>query len=364
MRIAFLHQPNDPYTQVRMKYFVSKGHNVYSITFNTKVVQKPLIGVNLITLPYKLLSKVPFFKRIIYSKNIRDITDKNNIEIFYVVSALNSYYLKSSKAKRNFLEIQGSDVIISPRKFPFLKYFYKHFWKYADGITQDSELAKQKASPYLPKNVINETIEIGVDFNFFNPFVKKGLVRNKYNLGKRPIVFHSRGITKLYNLDIIIKSIPVVREKMPDVCFLFTGVYSALNKVSKKFIKDQNLNSNIIFCGRLDHETEMKYYYTDADLMISIPSSDSSPFSVYEAMATKTPVIASDLPWLEGKFLPNIHLSTVPVNAQKLADSVLGILEKHIILDLDGAYNVVFDKINMLTENKKLEQMLFESLKQ
>ena len=223
MRIAFLHQPNDPYTNIRIKYFVSQSHQVYSIVFYSKEKQKQLKGVKIISLPYYPIIRIAFFKRFIYFNIIRKITSINNIDIFYIISALNSYYLKSSKAKRNFLEIQGSDVITAPRKFPFLKLYYRKLWKYADGITQDSKLAKIKSLSFMPKDVINETIEIGVDFNVFNETVSGGFVREKFHLGDRPIVFHSRSIKELYNLETIIKSIPLVKNKFPLVCFMFTG---------------------------------------------------------------------------------------------------------------------------------------------
>jgi glycosyltransferase involved in cell wall biosynthesis len=241
-----------------------------------------------------------------------------------------------------------------------LKTFYRILWKYADGITQDSELAKQKAKVYLPENVVNETIEIGVDFNVFNPSIEKGSIRKKYNLGGRPIIFHSRSIAKIYNLDTIIRSIPIVREQVSKICYLFTGDFESLNQGSKKYIIDHNLHNNVIFCGRLDHETEMKFYYADADITVSVPSSDSSPFSVYEAMATKTPVIVSDLPWLDGKFTHGKHLLTVPVqNELALAAAIINLINNEVILDVESAYSIVFDKINMLVENERLG-LLFE----
>ena len=37
--------------------------------------------------------------------------------------------------------------------------------------------------------------------------------------------------------------------------------------------------------------------YRAADVVVSIPSSDSSPRSVWEALACGRPVVVSDLPW-------------------------------------------------------------------
>ena len=60
------------------------------------------------------------------------------------------------------------------------------------------------------------------------------------------------------------------------------------------FLKEQiirlDINDNVIWLGYLDYE-QMAEHYNAADIIISIPSSDSSPKSVYEAMFCKKPVI-------------------------------------------------------------------------
>ena len=363
MKIAFLHQPNDPYTLVRIKYFLSIEQEVLSIVFYNKLKQKEVPGLKTIELPYNPLIRIPFVKRFMYAKEIKRITQKYNIDVFYVISALNSLYLKSSKAKKNFLEIQGSDVLKTPDKFPILKKFYRYYWKFADGMTQDSEIAKNKATAYMPKNILNETIEIGVNFNIFNEKVEQGIVREKYSLKQRPIIFHSRGERPVYNVEIIIESIPLVKKYFKDVCYIFTGNLSSLSKNTVKFIEDNNLKDNIIFTGFIDHSSEMKYYYADADCTLSIPSSDSSPFSVYEAMAMKTPVIVSDLPWFIGKFTPGKHFLTIPDrNTQLLSEATIKMLKNEIQLDLEDAYKIVFNSINMEKENKRLFQLFNKSL--
>ena len=368
MRIAFLSQPSDPYTRVRLNYFASQGHKVFSIvfhansnkSFNPKNKQDSISGVEIISLPYHPLASIPFLKRILYAKKIKELTSEYSIDVFCIVSALNSFYLKASNAKHNFIEIQGSDVIRGPRKYPFLRLYYKYFWKFADGIIQDSELARTNGQPFMPENIVNETIEIGVDFSVFNANVEKGLVRKKYNLGDRKIIFHSRNMNKLYNVETIIKAIPIVKKLYTDICFIFTGEIKYLQSNLRKFITDKRITDNIIFVGRLDHIKEMKYFNMDADIMVSIPSSDSSPFSVYESMATKTPTIVSDLPWLKGKFVVGKHISVVKNrDASSLAEKILQLLNNEITLDLDAAYSIVFERINMLSENKKLET-LFE----
>ena len=141
------------------------------------------------------------------------------------------------------------------------------------------------------------------------------------------------------------------------VVFVFAGNEKSLSKELLDFIKVNNIAENIIFTGWLDHELEIKYYYKDADVIVSIPLSDSSPFSVYEAMAVKKPVIVSNLPWIDGKFINNQDLVTVDCNDnKKLSQLILDILKNKLTLDLNNAHKIIKEKINMKIENERLNQ--------
>jgi glycosyltransferase involved in cell wall biosynthesis len=134
---------------------------------------------------------------------------------------------------------------------------------------------------------------------------------------------------------------------------------------NRKIIKRYNLLSNIVFAGFQDRINDLKYFYADADIVISVPSSDSSPFSVYESMACKTPVIVSDLPWLYSKFTPGNHLVTVPVrDSERLSDTIINHFSNRLkTIDIEAAYEVVYEKINLKTENRKLEELYYRIMK-
>ncbi len=357
MKIAFLHQPNDPYTVVRMKYFISKGHEVYSITFpKPNQEQRGIEGLKIIKLPDLFLNRIFLLKRIIYIWHIHKITKKLRLDILHVVNAQSMILSAFSASKKTVVENQGSDVLRTPQKYPWLRLIYRFFYRFVDAVIQDSKIAHEAGLKYGAPKENNKVIEIGVDFSMFNKNLKKGLARKKLGIiNNEPIVFSSRGMKEIYNIDIIIKSIPKVKKQFPTVKFVFASNYGDLPYEMDEFIKTNNLLDNICYTGWLDHETEMPFYNRDANVVVSVPSSDSSPFSVYEAMATKTPVIVSDLPWLKEKFIPDIDLITVPVrDANALSCKIIEVLNNNSSIKLESAYNIVYEKINMLTQNKRL----------
>lgn len=367
MRIGFLHQPYDPYTSIRMKYFVSQRHEVYSITFPKKNVKpKKIQGVINILLPEIFINRIFLIKRLVYIWHINRITKKFKLDILHVVNAESMVLSIFSASKKIIIENQGSDVLRAPIIYPWLKYIYRFFYKYTDAVIQDSKIAQDAGLHYGAPTACNEVIEIGIDFTIFNDKVIKGKARKKLGIKNDDlIVFSSRGMKEVYNIDIIIKSIPKVKIQFPNVKFVFAANIGDFSENIKSFIDNCDLNDNILFTGWLDHENEMPFFNRDADVVLSVPSSDSSPFSVYEAMATKTPVIVSDLPWLKNKFIPNVDLMIVPVRDEEaLSSKIVQVLKNKNVLNLESAYNIVYNKINMVKENNRLEilynQLLYE----
>lgn len=359
MTIGFLHQLNDPYTIVRMKYFILKGHRVISISFPQKdKKQKNIKNLINIYLPELYINRVFLLKRIIYFWHIFKITKDNDLDILHVVNAESMILSFFSRSKKVVIENQGSDVLFIPKQYPWVKFLYRFFYRFVDAVIQDSKVAQEAGIELGAPIEFNEVINIGIDFNIFNKNLERGLARKKFNIDDEKIVFSSRGMKSIYNIDTIIKTIPNVRKHFPNVKFMFASSYGEFSEDINIFIDENNLQSNILYTGWLDHENEIPYLNMDADIVVSVPSTDSSPFSVYEAMATMTPVIVSDLLWLKDKFISGKDLISVPVKDEfKLSEKIIELLKTPNIIDTNHAYRVVYDHINKDTENLKLEEL-------
>jgi glycosyltransferase involved in cell wall biosynthesis len=72
----------------------------------------------------------------------------------------------------------------------------------------------------------------------------------------------------------------------------------------------------------------MPYYYSAADMMISISSNDSLPNTMLEAMACGCPVIMSDIPQIRDWVIDGKNGYLCPVkDADKLAECIFKVLE-------------------------------------
>ena len=355
MNIAFLTSADSWHVPIRTKYFIKKGYNVfyYGIKPGGDRPIRPQ-GVKY----FEIASNHRYLGFINKAKQISKLTQKHQIDILHIMGMGQSVFAPFANVKKIVIENNGSDVLVAPKKQPFRKLIYKFMYKYANGVVQDSKISRQAGIQLGAPEKNNVIIELGIDFDIFNFDVKKGEARKKLGIEKEKIVFSPRGFTELYNITTIIKSIPYVKKVYPDVKFVFCRHFGELGDKYQQLADSLRVTNNIIFTGYLDNEKEMPCYHKDADLTVSIPSSDSSPRSVYESMACGTPVIISELPWYYGKFVAGKDLVTISdINGEMLSKAILDVLTSTLKVDIKNAYNYVKQHIDMNDHSKLMEDL-------
>jgi glycosyltransferase involved in cell wall biosynthesis len=352
LNIAFLGNQWLPHTYERMDSLENLGHKVYFFTWPQKE-NKLADNIFLLPYPFRIRYLIPNIRA------VKKLIKTYNIDVIHIMGIVNGIYSFFIKSVKIVVEHNGSDILLVPKQLPYYKYYYKLIYLFTDGVIQDSAVSKNAGIQLgAPKNN-NEIINIGVDINIFNPNLKKNIIRSKYNINKnQKIILHPRGLRELYNPDIIIKSINMVKKLYPDVVYIFCGYYDHIHTLHEE-VKKMDITNNVLFVGHIDRIQELPYFYSDADIVISIPSSDSSPLSVYEAMACATPIIVSDLPWLNhkfGKYSPKV----IPVrDVNKLSDAIIELLSDSRSYPTTKLFEIVNNYINKNNEAKNLETFYY-----
>ena len=352
MNVAFLSDHTLPHTYERIKSIKLINDNIFFISWPIKGSK---LNDDLIYLPYpralkKLYYLIPNLIAFSY------ILFKYKIVILHIMGIASWPYGIVSKVTRTKLIIEhnGSDILIEPKRIPILKWFYKIAYFFTNGVVQDSSVSQQAGIKYGAPRINNEIIDIGVDFSLFNSKIKKRFIREKYDLDPNTkIILCPRGLKKIYNNDIILKAAKIIISKIGSVIFIFCGYYDQRNDLFK-LVNRYNLNENVVFAGVLDRNGELPLYYCDADVVISIPFSDSSPLSVYEAMACKTPVVVSTLPWLYRNFTDCMPINVNYNDYKSLAVKICKLLDNPARSKTEEIYNIVNTKINLIHEGEKL----------
>jgi len=160
-----------------------------------------------------------------------------------------------------------------------------------------------------------DVISNPVDSRFFN--IKHNPISNQ--------LLYVGGIEERKGLDILIRSLYIVKKQIPDIKLHIVGeirspVYCA-NVM--KLISDLNLIDNVKFVGKINDEKLMNEY-SNASIYISPAFEESEGITILEAMASGTPVIATRSGGSENIVKDNVDgLLVKKGNAEELAFKIL-----------------------------------------
>ena len=157
----------------------------------------------------------------------------------------------------------------------------------------------------------------GVDLDRFSPGDRTA-ARAALGLPDVPTILSPRAITPLYNQRTIVEAFTQVRRRVLDAQLVLKHIAADPPDLGK-------LPEGVTIVGHVPHE-RMADFYRAADVTVSIPSSDSSPRSVWEAMACGSPTVVSDLPWVSELIEDGRHALVVPIDATAVASAIERVL--------------------------------------
>jgi len=256
---------------VVLNYFRVKSHRLYQFNklFSTKYLSRKL--------------------DVIIEKHSIDVVHSHSLYYGFLVS-----FMRSDVPV--IFTPMGSDVILNAQANPIYRFMARKAFSRANVVTGDSVLLQRSGLKIGAKSTHNYVIQNGVDASIFFP--RKNFLKQDYGVeADEVLLFSPRGITPLYNIDIIIGALGrLIRRGVRVKCMFAYAFGDEYSQKLHQMIVQSRLEDNVIWLGRLTYK-EMADHYNAADIVISVPSSDSSPKSVYEAMLCAKPVVVSDLEW-------------------------------------------------------------------
>lgn len=255
----------------------------------------------------------------------------------------------------------GTDAIIYARTHFLDKNAAKLIYKRCDVITGDSEILLESAIDLGVERSKCHLIQNGVDRRMFHPNVDRSFLRQHLSLPTQAkIVLSPRALTKIYNIDVIIRSIPLVLKAEAAAHFVF--FYAFGREYEHELVGlayKLGVSRSVTFLGYVPYD-QMPLYAAGADIAVSVPSSDSSPRSVYEAMAVGTPCILSDIPWTKTHIVHRKNALVVPQRDEEaVAHAVVELLNGARLREtvVVNAMHLVETHMDYEVNMKKMEQI-------
>lgn len=144
----------------------------------------------------------------------------------------------------------------------------------------------------------------GVDTNIFKPVENKIKVRQALGLPiNKMILLAAAGLSRKKGIDTVIKSLQIVKEKVPAIYFIVVGTGSASSYL-KELTKDLNLQDYVFFAGKIEQKN-IRNYFQAADIYVQpsrtekletgfVEVAETMGRTFIEAGACKLPVITTN----------------------------------------------------------------------
>jgi glycosyltransferase involved in cell wall biosynthesis len=360
VNILFIGSYSDWHVDLWAKYF-TKEHQVYLFSdkeeyltnqayHNITVIESEGVFGRILNLfkfkSHKWYQLNKLVSARVYAKQVDAVIDKYDIDIVHAHSLYYGYLASFIKGKATIVFTpMGSDIILHAQNNRLYQHMALNAFKKAHITTGDSLLLQKQGYKVGAKKDNNYIIQNGVDTSIFFP--KENSIAKQYRVEQDEVlIFSPRGITPIYNIDIIVDALNLLIKKGYCIkcmfSFAFGDEYS--DRIRRK-IKEYGIEGNVIWLGCLSY-IEMADHYNAADIIVSVPSSDSSPKSVYEAMLCKKPIVVSDLEWSYELLGDCSCLERVGVRD---SDQLFASIEKIII---DPVYSQKLAKNSLLAAHK------------
>lgn len=220
--------------------------------------------------------------------------------------------------------------------------------KNADMVLSLTEDMKEELSLYYNLDNI-KVVPNGINLEIFSDILPKSKSTN--------VILCVAGLRPEKGLNYLIKAMEFILNTKPNSKLFLVG-----GGIEEKFllelVKKMELEENIIFVGKVPQEQICKYY-SSADVFVLPSLYEGFPVSLLEAMATGTPIVATDVCGVS-EFVRNGRNGYLvrPKDPKEIAERVLLILENSKLRETISKNNLNdsnnYDQSKLINKLEKL----------
>jgi glycosyltransferase involved in cell wall biosynthesis len=327
LRLCLISNPQSIHTRRWVSWFQQRGHTVCLIA--DAPVKDAWPGVEVFPFADRFNIRVARFA--VWALWVKRIVSQWQPDILHAHRVSSAGWIGAYSGFHPFVIAPwGSDLLLHPQRSIVAKRLAEYSLSKADLIIANSTALHQRAIDLgADASKIRDVTWNAVDRSVFHPNIPTEPVRIAFKLGDSPVVLSPRALKPVYNIDAIVLSIPLVLRIVPDAVYLFIKFNAQpdyLGELEKR-ISSLNLDANIRWINSLSDSAQVAQMYNLSDAIVTVPSSDSLPSTLLEAMACGSPVIASDIPTMRDWIEDGVNGLLVPVgDTVALADATIRLL--------------------------------------
>lgn len=278
-----------------MKWFKDQGWEVH-------VVASGDMNLPYVDRKYSLsITRSPFhFKNVEALKELRNIIDQNSYEIIHCHTPMGGVLgrLAALRARK-----RNTKVLYTAHGFHFCKGAPKMNWliyypieKFLATCTdclitinkEDYEIAKKRFNA----NEITHVCGVGVNTEQFKPLSEMNKSLLKKSFGYNPndfLLFYAAELNKNKNQQLLLHSLSLIKEKIPNAKLLLAGKGPLLENC-RKMASDLGIDHIVDFLG---FRNDIKQILPMCDVAVGSSLREGLPVNIMESMACGLPIVVS-----------------------------------------------------------------------
>ncbi len=328
MKICYIADALSLHTQRWVNYFANKGHEVHLISWRGGEGYAEGVKLYFMTrLAPRIWPVGKYLSALLWLVQARRLVRKIKPDVIDAHFITTYGYLGVASGFHPLnLSAWGSDILIQPKQNPLFRFLTKYTLKKADHIICDSELLNREiiklgADPGKINIVYN-----GIDTQQFNPQEGDESLRARLNVLEMPTIICFRHLRPVYNVEMLIKAIPLILGQVPEAKFIIGG-----DGEQRGYLQDLanslGVSDSIRFVGWIPHN-ELPKYLASSDVYVSTSLSDSTSLSLQEAMACELAPVVTDIPANQEWITDGENSFVVPINdTHMLAEKIVYLLK-------------------------------------
>ncbi len=179
----------------------------------------------------------------------------------------------------------GSDILVMPKRGFLYKAMLKYILKNSQAYNAGSPYLLEQMKQYCPKGKEIVLANLGIE-----PIESSE---------KQKIIYSNRLHSSLYRIDEVIKAFAKFVSKPQYSDWQLVVAATGKEKEFQQLADTLGVKDKVKFVGWLSQK-ENAEYYSKSKIYISLPTSDSFPISLMEAMSAECLCVISDLPAYKG----------------------------------------------------------------
>jgi glycosyltransferase involved in cell wall biosynthesis len=298
MRLAFISDPNSVHTRRWLAWFAAAGHDVRLIDpFGATVAPGLPDGTRVERLPVPV-RRVPVIGLWPRRRQLQRLLAQLDTQVLHG-QFIRRYGWQAALSGFHPLVLSpwGSDLLKVRRSQVRTRWWNRFALRRADLVTVSSEGMRAASIRAGARPGRIELIHHGVDTDRFSPGPASAAIAARIAADGQPVIVSPRTIQPLYRQDVVVDAVArlSVGVQRPVIVLSARGADPAEVTRVQRLAEAAGIGGQLRVLDDVPHEG-LPDLLRLADVVVSVPDSDSFPVTLLEAMACGRPIVASDLP--------------------------------------------------------------------